>query len=72
MMGDSAGRSKAHRTGEGAQRRYTERERLNVDPPWLVQPPTVSVPMRRASWVALGAVLFITLGSLVLWGLFAA
>lgn len=34
MLGDSAGRSARHRTGEGARRRNTPRERAQIDPPW--------------------------------------
>lgn len=33
-MGDSGGRSAGNRTGEGARRRNTPRERAQIDPPW--------------------------------------
>lgn len=33
-LGDSAGRSAGNRTGEGARRRNTQRERAHIDPPW--------------------------------------
>lgn len=33
-MGDSGGRSAGNRTGEGAKRRNTQRERAGIDPPW--------------------------------------
>jgi hypothetical protein len=32
VMGSSAGRSQGNRTGEGAERRNTQREREDVDP----------------------------------------
>lgn len=35
MMGDSAGRSARHRIGDGAARRYTQRERDLIDPAQL-------------------------------------
>lgn len=70
-MGDSGGRSRQHRTGEGAVRRNTERERTDVDPAWRIPVPTVSVPMKRASWVVLWVVLGIVIGSLACWSLSA-
>lgn len=33
-LGESGGRSAGNRTGEGARRRNTPRERAQIDPPW--------------------------------------
>lgn len=60
-MGSSAGRSRAHRTGEGARRRYTEREREAVDAPGEALPLPWMTPrgermMAGASWATLAAI----------------
>lgn len=45
-MGDSAGRSSGNRTGAGARRRNTQRERALIDPPWAEQ--AINPPYSRA------------------------
>lgn len=60
-MGDSSGRSAQNRTGKGAIRRNTERERQDIDPPtlkpmptgWIVPENRLSARLRGAAWVAL-------------------
>jgi hypothetical protein len=50
-MGKSAGRSARNRTGEGAQRRNTPREREFIDPPFPDGPPAVRFAEPEAVWV---------------------
>lgn len=63
MMGDSAGRSAYHRTGDGAVRRATQRERDGIDPPQLHPLPWLPAPAEKAmagvAWVALAAILVV-------------
>lgn len=45
-MGRSAGRSAGNRTGDGAKRRNTQRERDYIDPPFEIQPEQPESPWR--------------------------
>lgn len=55
MMGQSGGRSAGHRTGQGAVRRNTHREREYVEPPWEEQPPLPIYTSRGEKLLALAA-----------------
>ena len=47
-IGDSGGRSAGNRTGDGARRRSTPRERAQIDPPW-------DEPSRGEKWFTVAA-----------------
>jgi hypothetical protein len=66
-MGDSGGRSRGNRTGEGARRRNTQRERALVDPPWDRPLP---VGVKAATWLVV-LILLGTLVGLMVWGFFS-
>ena len=55
MLGDSAGRSRGNRLGEGAERRATQRERAGIDPPAFHPEPTedASPAWKIANWIVL-------------------
>lgn len=61
-LGSSAGRSAKHRTGEGAIRRNTPRERQDIDPPWADDP--VHLYSRRTEGV-MAAVASVALGAIM-------
>lgn len=53
MIGESAGRSKGNRTGDGAVRRNTQRERADIDPVFEPEPPHWSeqlTPLGKRMW----------------------
>lgn len=60
-LGSSAGRSSRNRTGEGASRRATQRERDGVDAPRDEEPPLGWVPSARTQ----------KLGDLLAWTVWA-
>lgn len=68
-MGDSGGRSRGNRDGQGAVRRNTHRERTDVDPVWGDEPAEREARkiVRQVSLVALAVftvMLALFLGSL--------
>lgn len=55
-LGASGGRSRANRTGQGARRRATPRERELVDPPWDDPWVVPSRSLKALSWLTLALV----------------
>jgi hypothetical protein len=66
-MGDSGGRSAGNRTGDGAKRRATPRERAGIDPPQDELERAFPVALRawRVYALTLGVVVLLLLAILV-------
>lgn len=80
-MGNSGGRSRGNRTGQGAERRNTPRERAAIDPVFPEGPPEVRFQKTdEAHWVdvlfgwvaAVSIIFFGVLGAIILAAWFGA
>lgn len=64
-MGDSGGRSRQHRTGQGAKRRNTPRERSLIDPPWDPDPEPTRYQLTRRGQRAFSASAYLSILAVV-------